>query len=317
MSSILKLQWARALIGLLCLLLGAKLLASHSMSLQVLLSLLPFVGILAVASAGQHLVIQQRGFDLSVAGVMSFSAAVVTALPPSGADSLTALGYVGLALVSGAVVGAINGFFVATLNVPPLVMTIGSNAAMLGLTLFITGGTPSAAPQALKEFAASNLFGVPWIFLVMALLAAIAVVVLNRTKVGRRFTACGVSPDAARILAIPVDKFRNITYSIAGLLFATAGVMLGAFLNTPNVFSGNAYMLTTVAAVVVGGSPLNGDRGSMFATVIGACFLILLDQLVLSLGFEQAMQNIVQALIVLAGVALPELVRVRRLGFRS
>lgn len=305
------------MIGLLALVITAALLAPRSVAPQVLLSLLPFIGILAVASIGQHLVIQQRGFDLSVAGVMSVSAAVVTALPPGGAGGLTAFGYALLALAIGAAVGTVNGLFVTALRVPSLVMTIGSNATMLGFTLYVTGGTPSAAPEALKRFAAGSVLGLPWIFVAMLVVAVLAIVVLAKTRIGRRFVAVGVSPDAARLLAIPVDRYRVLTFALAGLLFAMAGVMLGAFLNTPNVFCGNAYMLTTVAAVVVGGSPLNGDRGSMLSTVIGAAFLVFLDQLVLSLGFEQSMQNIVQALIVLAGVALPELMRVQRLRLRA
>ncbi len=64
-------------------------------------------------------------------------------------------------------------------------------------------------------------------------------------------------------------------------------------------------MLTTIAAVVVGGSPLNGDKGSVLATVVGVVFLTYLDQLVLSLGFESSTQSIVQATIILAGVGLP------------
>jgi ribose/xylose/arabinose/galactoside ABC-type transport system permease subunit len=73
-------------------------------------------------------------------------------------------------------------------------------------------------------------------------------------------------------------------------------------------------MLTTIAAVVVGGSPLNGDRGSVVATAIGALFLTYLDQLVLSLGFDASMQSVVQAVIILAGVGLPEIVKRMRMA---
>jgi len=312
MMQLMKHQWVRAVTALLALLAVAGLLAPRTVSTQVLQSLLPFVGILAVAAIGQHLVIQQRGFDLSVAGVMSLAAAVVTALVPGSAGVGATLGYVLVALLIGALVGSFNGLIVTRLKVPPLVATIGSNAALSGFTLHVTGGTPSAAPESLKTFAAGGMFGMPWIFIVMIGIAAAVIAVLSATKVGRRFTAVGVNPAAARILAIPVDRYRVLTFALAGVLFAAAGVMLGAFLNTPNVFCGTPYMLTTVAAVVVGGSPLNGDRGSVLSTVIGAAFLVFLDQLVLSLGFAQSIQNMVQALIVLAGVALPELVRNRR-----
>jgi ribose transport system permease protein len=105
------------------------------------------------------------------------------------------------------------------------------------------------------------------------------------------------------------------TYMLAGFCYAAAGVLLAAYVLSPTVFSGLPYLLATVAAVVVGGNSIGGgQRGSVVSTVIGALFLTYLGQLVLAVGFGTSAQNIVQAVIIIASFALPELVRRRRLA---
>ena len=133
------------------------------------------------------------------------------------------------------------------------------------------------------------------------------VFVLNRSVVGRRFTAVGTNVRAAKILAIAVIRYQLMTYVAAGLLFSCAGVLLAGYINTPTIFSGNSYMLTTVAAFVIGGNSLGREKASVPATAIGALFLTYLDQLLVSLSFPQSIQYLTEAGIVFAGVAIPEL----------
>lgn len=295
----------RATVGLIALLGVGALAAPQTLSASVLLGILPFIAILGLASIGQHLVIQQRGFDLSVAGVISISAVIVTALTPQGADGSVITLYIVFALLAGLCAGLVNGLTVTFIGISPLVTTIGVNAILLGLTLYLSGGVPNTANDSLVRFASSHIAGVPTAFIVLLLLSALSTFILSRTALGRRYIAVGVNPKAAEALAVPVRRYQVGTYAIAGLFYAAAGVLLAGFLVSPTVFSGSPYMLTTIAAVVVGGSPLNGDRGSVLATVIGVFFLTYLDQLVLSLGFESSTQSIVQATIILAGVGLP------------
>lgn len=300
----------KAAIATAALLAVGMLIAPSALSASAFLSMLPFVAILAVASIGQHLVIQQRGLDISIAGVICFAAVIVTALPRSGAGVLAVTGYVIAALAMGLTSGAVTGVIVTFLRVPPLVTTIGVNAVLLGLTLMVSHSIPSQAPPALAEFALGITLGVPDTVWIAALLAAVAIFVLERTVLGRRFIAVSVSPAAAHAVGIPVEIYRVATYMAAGLCYAAAGVLLAGFLSVPNIFCGNPYILASVAAVVVGGNSVaGGARGSLLATVIGTFFLTFLSQLVLSAGLERSMQNVVQALIVIGGVALPEIAR--------
>ena len=297
---------SRAAIATVLLLIIGGLAAPSTVSASAFLSMLPFFAILAVASIGQHLVILQRGLDISVAGVMSLAAALVTVLPHNDADAWTTIGYVLVVLGMGVVSGLIVGLIVTRLSVPALVATIGANSVLLGLTLLVSGSIPSKAPDSLSHFALGKFLGIPDTLFAMALVVAAAIFIIGRTTIGRRFIAVGVNPAAAHAVAIPVDIYRVGTYVVASVCYAGAGVMLAGYLSIPTVSCGSPYLLATVAAVVVGGNSIGGGvRGSVIATVIGAFFLTYLDQLVLAAGFQTSMQDIVEALIVVSGVALP------------
>jgi ribose/xylose/arabinose/galactoside ABC-type transport system permease subunit len=283
------------------------IIAPSTVSVSALQLMLPFFAVLAVASIGQHLVIQQRGLDLSVAGIMSFAAVIVSALPGSQAGVPETLAFVALALAMGLGVGAINGVLVALLRVNSLVTTIGMNSLMLGITMYVTGGFSHQAPPPLNRFGVGKFLEVPLTVYVLIVIAAIAIFVLEKTTVGRRFIATSVNPDAALTVGIPLDGYRVATYALAGFCYAAAGVLLAGYVLSPTVFSGMPYLLATVAAVVVGGNPIGGGlRGSVTATIIGALFLTYLGQLVLAVGFETSAQNIVQAIIIIASVGIVE-----------
>jgi ribose/xylose/arabinose/galactoside ABC-type transport system permease subunit len=299
-----------AAIATAVLIVGGGIIAPSTVSISALQLMLPFFAILAVASIGQHLVIQQRGLDISVAGIMSFSAVIVSALPGSEAGVPETLAFVALALAMGFGVGAVNGVLVALLRVNSLVATIGMNSLMLGITMHVTSGFSQQAPPPLNKFGVGKFLEVPLTIYVMLVIAAIAIFVLGKTTVGRRFIATSVNPDAALTVGIPLDGYRVATYALAGFCYAAAGVLLAGYVLSPTVFSGMPYLLATVAAVVVGGNPIGGGlRGSVTATIIGALFLTYLGQLVLAVGFETSAQNIVQAIIIIASVGVVEVGR--------
>jgi ribose/xylose/arabinose/galactoside ABC-type transport system permease subunit len=299
-----------AVIATVVLFVVGGLVAPSTVSVGALQLMLPFFAILGIASIGQHLVIQQRGLDLSVAGIMSFSAVIVSALPSTEAGVAVTLAYVALALAMGLGVGAVNGVLVAKLRVNSLVSTIGMNSLMLGITMYVTRGFSQQVPSPLNKFGVGKFLDVPLTIYVVIVVAAIAIFLLEKTTVGRRFIATSVNPDAAIAVGIPLDAYRVATYALAGFCYAVAGVLLAGYVLSPTVFSGLPYLLATVAAVVVGGNPIGGGlRGSVAATIIGALFLTYLGQLVLAVGFETSAQYIVQAVIIIASVGIIEVGR--------
>lgn len=310
-------QWSKALIATALLTIFGGAFAPSTISGGAILTMLPFVAILAVASIGQHLVIQQRGLDLSVAGIVSFAGVMVTALPGTEAGPRETLWYIVLTLLMGGAVGAVNGIVVSLLRVPALVTTIGVNSLLLGATQYVSTGFAQQAPPPLNKFGVGHLFGVPSTIYVMVVMAAIAIILVARTGIGRRFVAISVNPAAAYAIGVPLDAYRIGTYVLAGFCYAAAGVLLAGYLLSPTVFCGLPYMLATIAAVVVGGNSIGGGgRGSVASTVIGAYFLTYLGQLVLSVGFGTSAQDVVQAAIVVSSAALPEFARRFRHAYR-
>ena len=301
---------AKAFIATAILVLVGGIAAPSTISTAAILSTLPYFAILAVASIGQHLVIQQRGLDLSTAGVMSFCAVVVTKLPDSSTDTGVVIFWIFAALATGALIGAITGLIVTLLQVPPLVTTIGVNAILFGLTYFVSTGASVQSPPMMVKFFTGSFLYVPTLVWMLILVAGVTVFVLTVTTVGRRFIAVSVNPAAAHVVGVPLKAYSILTYTIAGLMYAIAALMLSGYLVSPTVLCGLPYLLGTIAAVVVGGNPLGGlTKGSVVATVIGAFFLTYLAQLVTALGFGSSAEDLADALIVLGGVALPEITR--------
>ncbi len=301
---------AKSFIATAVLVIIGSFLAPSTINSAAILSTLPYFAILAVPSIGQHLVIQQRGLDLSVAGIMSFTAVVVTKLPDGSTHIGTVVFWVFAALAVGALCGAVTGAIVTYLFVPPLVTTIGVNAILYGLTYWVSTGASVQAPPMLVQFFEGRILYVPNTVWVLLIVAAVAVFVLSRTVIGRRFIAVSVNPAAAHAVGIPLKAYSLATYALAGFVYAVAAVMLSGYLVSPTVLCGLPYLLGTIAAVVVGGNPIGGvTKGSVVATIIGAFFLTYLAQLVTALGFGGSAEDLADAIIVISGVALPEVAR--------
>ncbi len=301
---------AKSFIATALLVLIGGIAAPSTVTSAAILSTLPYFAILAVASIGQHLVIQQRGLDLSTAGIMSFTAVVVTKLPDGSTVFGVVIFYIAAALAVGAGIGAMTGVIVTLLEVPPLVTTIGVNAILFGLTYFVSTGASVQSPPMMVEFFVSSFLFVPTMVWVLLLVAGTAVFVLIFTTIGRRFIAASVNPAAAHAVGVPLNTYSIATYALAGFIYAVAAIMLSGYLVSPTVLCGLPYLLGTIAAVVVGGNPLGGvTKASVVATVIGAFFLTYLAQLVTALGFGGSAEDLADAIIVLTGVALPEITR--------
>jgi ribose transport system permease protein len=149
---------AKSFIATALLVLIGGIAAPSTVSTAAILSTLPYFAILAVASIGQHLVIQQRGLDLSTAGIMSFCAVVVTKLPDGSTDLGVVIFWIAASLAVGAAIGAITGLIVTLLQVPPLVTTIGMNAILFGLTYFVSTGASVQSPPMMVSFSSGAFF---------------------------------------------------------------------------------------------------------------------------------------------------------------
>jgi len=292
----------------------SPVVAHGSLGKAPLLSMLPFAAVLAIAAAGQTLVVQQRGLDLSVPGMIALGAVLCTNLPQVHGWALSSA--VLVAVGATGVVGLLNGILVTKVGVTPLVATLGMNVVLLGTVFSIADGTPSGAAPALNQFALDRTLGVPNTVLIAVAVLATAGLVTQRSVIGHRLTAVGVSERAASAIGLRVQTYQVVAYLIAGLCYGVAGVLLAGYTKTPPLFLGDSYLLPTLAAVVLGGTALSGGLANVVATGVAALFLTQLGQLLRTMGWPDAPQLIAQSgvllVVVLGRVLLPRAVQLLR-----
>jgi len=299
-------SWVGITVATVLLFALSPVIAPGSLGTAPLLSMLPFASVLAIVAAGQTLVVQQRGLDLSVPGMIALAAVLSTGLPQNYGWPLWAAVIAGI--VGPGIVGLVNGVLVTYFRVMPLVVTLGMNAVLLGTVFFIADGTPSGAPAELNGFALDRTLGIPNTLLIAIVIVVIAGLVTQRSIIGRRLTAVGVSERAAAALGVRVNTYQMFAYAFAGLCYGAGGVLLAGYTKTPALFLGDSYLLPSVAAVVLGGTALTGGIASVVSTGIAALFLTQLGQLLRSVGWQDALQLIAQSVVLIAVVLVRELV---------
>jgi ribose transport system permease protein len=286
----------------------SPLLAHGSVGRSALLSTLPFAAILAIASIGQTLVVQQRGLDLSVPGMITLSTIIVTKYP-NGHDARlpAAIGLIAIACIGS---GLLSGVAITRFSVTPLVATLGVNALLTGAVLQITSGSATAAaPPGLARFALDKTLGIPNTVIIAVVAIAVVAGAVRTSVVGRRFVLIGANAPAANAAGLRVSTYVLSTYILASLAYGAAGILVAGFLGTPGISAGDDYLLPTIAAVVLGGTSLGGGTGSVVATAAGALFLTQLEQVVLGSGAGVSGQYLIQGAIIALGMALRSLSR--------
>ncbi|HET6451703.1 MAG TPA: ABC transporter permease [Spirochaetia bacterium] len=264
--------------------------------LLLILNLAAFLGLIA---AGQGLAILTGGIDLSVSSVVTL-AGVVSATLMAGSNSHIALGII-VSLALGVVAGLINGLGIAFLKIHPLVMTLGMTSIVQGAALLYTNGGPkgSSAP-ALSVLATGRLFGViPYVLLVWAVVAAVMILVLHRSVWGRWLYATGNSPTASLYSGIRTSGVLMSVYLISGTLAAMAGVLLTGYTRTSYLNIGDSYQLTSIAAVVIGGSSILGGSGSYVGTIGGCIIMILIQSILPIFSIPEAGRRIISGALIL------------------
>jgi ribose transport system permease protein len=280
----------------------SALFASSSVSKGALLGMLPFAAVLAIVALGQTLVIQQGGIDLSVVGAVSI-VVVITTRQAGGEDSKL-LAAVLMALGVAAAAGLVNGFLIGKLGLNPIVATLGTDTLLMSGVFAISGGIPRTTTDLMANIGGGLTFGIPNSVYFAVIVTIITATVVKQTQVGRRFEAVGANPMAMFTTGAPIKRHRVGAYFWAQIHYWLGGVLLAGIVTEPTACQGRAYLLPSVAAVVLGGTSLLGGKGNLVATAIAALFLTQLVQFALALGVGFASRTLVQAGALTVGIAL-------------
>lgn len=227
------------------------------------------VATVAVVSIGATLVILTGGIDLSPGSTVALVTCTLAILVKNIGLPLP-VGIL-LVLVLGIICGFINGFFSTYGKIPSFIVTLATMSIYRGLAFLITNGTPifSVSPQ-LERIFYGKFLNIPLPFYYVIILYIMAAIFLKYTVLGRSIYAVGGNESAAKLTGISVAKTRLMAFILAGLSASIGGVLLTAWLNSGSPNYGAELGLQSIAAAVIGGASLTGGIGNMFATLVGA-----------------------------------------------
>ncbi|MGB3376778.1 MAG: ABC transporter permease [Microbacterium sp.] len=267
--------------------------------LTILIAAAPF----ALIALGQTLVILTGGIDLSVGSIIAASAMAAAWTAKNVGDN-PALPLIA-AVATGLIAGAVNGFVVSRMNVPPFIATLGMLTLASGVAYVIGDGAPiNGLPSSYGVYANTSVFGltIPVILMIVAILAF--AFIMKRTSYGLRVYAVGGNLLAAEIAGVRSKSILFSVYAISGLLAGLSGLMLSSRVITGAPNLGQGYELDAIAAVVIGGASLMGGRGTIWGTAIGLLLIQTINNGLDLLLVPAYWQNVIKGVIIVAAVAV-------------
>jgi ribose transport system permease protein len=256
---------------------------------------------IAVAAAGQGLVILTGGIDLSIPWMMTLGGVMIAKW--TGGDNAALIWALPALLAVGLGLGAVNGAAVAFLGIAPVIVTIAMNSVAQGIVLLSTNGTPTgSAPPLLSDVMVKRVAGIPVIVIALVVFAIVVGVTMSRTTGGRRTYAVGNSERVARLSGVRVPAVIVGVYAISGLCSVLAGILLTASSSQGFLGMGDDYLLPSIAAVVIGGASILGGRGHYTGTFGGAIFLALLTSVLTAVSVSDATREILYGVVILLAV---------------
>lgn len=261
--------------------------------------ILELSALIGIVGAGQTLVILVGGIDLSVGAVITVAAILLPLISPD--RDATGLSGIALALFISTAIGLANGVGQVFLRVPAIIMTLAMATFLQGLLILIAGGSAvSVSNQAVIWLGSARPLGVPASVIVWAAVAIAVLLLVHRLPFGARLLALGANPLAARLSGIDVNRTTLIAYALAGLFSGIAGLLILGMNRQGYVGIGDPYLMTSIAAVVLGGTSILGGRGSYAGTIPGAILLVTTTALITVVNASPGWRSIMFGSLILA-----------------
>jgi len=259
--------------------------------------------VLVILSCGMTLTIVSRQLDLSIGGVATFagmlSAFYIQPFENPGAIPLWIAILVGMA--AGAAFGAFNGLMIGKFRYNYWLITFSTMSIAFALSQVLMGGNIiSGLSRNFRNLANIDIAGIPSIVLFAGVVAIVTAIISYKTCFGMHIFAVGDSEQCVELSGVNVSRIRFVIYLISGILAGLGGVLLAARTNSASPISGTGYEFDAVAAVVVGGTPMDGGRGGIIGTVAGALAISAIKVGLQLVGFSIYVQQVLIGLIILS-----------------
>jgi ribose transport system permease protein len=259
-----------------------------------------------ILGTGLTFVILMGSIDLSIEGVVSLTAVVLSLLVLNGANA-NDWGLLGplLVLVVGAAAGVFNGVVHVGLRIPSFMATLGIWFVGIGDANAILGGEQVRINEPLvRALVLSRFLEMPFAVWLALVVLAIGWVIQNHTRLGRYVYAIGGGEDLAALSGINVKRVRIAVFGLAGFFYSIGGIIAAAQQGASYSTIGQGRLFTTVTAVVVGGTSLMGGQGGVLSTLVGVLIVTVLANGMVLMGISPYVQQAVQGAMIIAAVAL-------------
>ncbi len=267
------------------------------------------VSILVILALAQMPVLLVRGIDLSVASNLAFTG-MSTALIATFFPSLPTICWFFIAVAIGTLIGMFNGLLIAYINIPAIVVTLGTMSIWRGMIFVISGGAwivQNQFPKGYLNFLREQFLGMTLFTWFAICITIIAFIIARYTKYGRELYGYGGNPLAAEYVGIPIKQRLFGVYAFSGALSGLCGWLWTSRYAMANTDIAFGFELQTVAACVIGGVAISGGKGGVIGCVLGAIFLGSLYNVLPIIGINQFWQQALSGLIILIAVLINQL----------
>ncbi|MEX2375349.1 MAG: ABC transporter permease [Dehalococcoidia bacterium] len=257
------------------------------------------VTVLGILACGTTLLMISGGIDLSIGANLSLSTVVIAWLMTHGTSVPVAIA-AGIAVTTG--IGLVNGVLASFSTAHPFIITLGMLTLLEGLALMISPAPIANLPTGFLDFAFQRPLGVPvvvWFFLGVAVFSQC---LLSLTVFGRRIYALGGSEAASQLAGVRIKGLKIALYGLMGLMVGIAAVLLTSTLSAGQAFAGKGTELSAIAAVAIGGTPLQGGRGDIVGTLLGVLLIGLTANALNLLSINPNLQYVLVGTIIVVAV---------------
>jgi ribose transport system permease protein len=293
------------LIALVVLVVLSAIASEHFLKFRNITNILRQVSYTGTIALGMTFVIVAGGIDLSVGSMVALVGVLAVFLMNYlGGSALAVCVAVLCALVLGSMCGMLNGFIVTKGKITAFIATLATMSIFRSLTLYVSeAGEVISHNEIYPEIGGGYFMNIPYPVMIFLGLAVFFHILLNNTSFGRHVCAVGANQQVAIYSAIKVRWITFMTFVISGFTVGVTAILLSSRLNS--VSPGDAgifYELDAIAAVVIGGTPLSGGKGSVWGTVIGAVILGIINNMLNMMGVSPYLQGTVKGFIILIAV---------------
>lgn len=276
-----------------------------------IVNILQQLSFIALLATGMTLVIITGGIDLSVGSIVALTGVIFSIiLRDHPSQSFIPLA-IGISLLAGSLSGTVSGLFIVKFKVPPFISTLAMMTIARGLARILGENTkifiePEKISGINNLVTSANVGGIPVLVIVMLVIVGFFAFIMRKTRFGRYVIATGGNEEAAKLSGINVGRIKIITYTIIASLSAFVGLMMACKFGCGNPESGVMWELDAIAACVVGGTSLQGGKGNVLKTLIGALFIGVIDNGLNIKALSSEMIIVVKGVIILLAVIIDQ-----------